>query len=104
MAVDLLANFIVIMATFAFEKQYFHALGHINAKELIRVAHNGSESGQKCGFQDGVLGEICFSECLRAQIPLDNKGAIETSEDTNEHVEGQLEEVPLSIVGNCEHD
>ena len=58
----LLAEAIVVVATFALNEQMLHAFGHIDSKECIREADDGSRQGEERGLEDSILGQVLLPE------------------------------------------
>jgi len=92
------------MTTLTFQKQDLHTLCHIDAQKFVRVTKNSRRCSEYSGLKNRVLAKIAFSESLHSEIPFDDKGAVQTTEDSEDDVEEYFEEVPLSIVAHGEHD
>lgn len=100
----LLAQHIVIMATLTFKEQNLHALCHIDAQKLVRIAKNCGKGRKQSGFQNGVLGKVSLAKGLRTKVPFDDQCSVETSKYTNNDIEDDFKEMPGSVVADREHD
>lgn len=92
------------MSTLTFPEQNLHALRHVNAEEHVEITNHRRDSSQECSFCNGVLREIALPECLGAEVPFDNKLAVNTAKNANDDKENDLEEMPIPIVRDLEHD
>jgi hypothetical protein len=92
------------VTTLTLQKQNLHTFRHINAQKLVRVAKNSRRCSEYSGFKNRILTEIALSESLYSEVPFDDKGAIESTEDSEDDVEEDFEEVPLAVVAYGEHD
>jgi hypothetical protein len=92
------------MTPLALQKQNLHTFRHINAQKLVRVAKDSRSRSEYSGFKDRILTEIALSESLHPKIPLNDEGAIQTTEDSEDDVEEDFEEMPLAVVAHGEHD
>jgi hypothetical protein len=101
---NLLAQTIIIMTTFTLEKQNLHTFSHVDPQKLVRVANDSRRCGEYGSFENGILTEVALSESLHSEIPLDDKSAVQTTENSKNDVEEDFEEMPLAIVAHSKHD
>jgi len=101
---SLLAETSIIVAVLALYEQYFHALRHINPQEHVWKADKGGEGRKQCCLKNGIFCQVLLPETLCTQIPLDHELTIKTAKDSKYDVKYDLEEMPIPIVSDLEHD
>ncbi|KAI6759707.1 hypothetical protein HG530_010387 [Fusarium avenaceum] len=90
----------VVQSTCQFKHDDNHGYGNVHDT----TQRSGSSNCQQSRLEDSILLQVLLAECLDSQVPLDHKGSVETSKDTNQDIEQQLKEVPVILILNLEHD
>jgi hypothetical protein len=83
--VHALAKAIVVATALAFTEEDIETLGHVDAEEFVRVAHEGGEKGENDGFGDAMRCQMLAAEGLDLEVVADDKGAVETLQTLSGH-------------------
>jgi hypothetical protein len=100
----LLANSHVIVVALALPEQNFHHLCHIDPEKDVGIAQQRCHTGQKNSFCNGIRGQVFLPKGLYSQIPFDDQGAIQATENSDNDEKYQFKKVPCSVVFDLEHD
>ena len=108
----------MITSTLTLAEEQGHAFRHVYPEETVEVADKGSEGSQSDSLRNSVSRQVFSSERRHLKVELDDKGAIQSlssehvvvlkysthTKDADENVCRDLEEVPVSVVGDLEQD
>lgn len=67
---------VVIASTVAFPEKDRHALGHVDAHEVVEPAYHGGDSGQRDRLRYWVIAQILLPEGCDLEIELHHEGPI----------------------------
>lgn len=95
---------VVALAALALSEQDLHALCHVDPQKHVWVADDTRDDGERDGLGNRVCGKVFFAEDLHLEVPLHDKGTVETTKHADDDVKDDLEKVPRVIVRDVEHD
>ena len=73
-----LAEMVVVARAIAFAEEDGHALGHVDAHEMVEPADHGGDRRKRDRLGDGVVLEVALTECSDLEVELDHEGTVET--------------------------
>ena len=75
---DVLAQVVIVSATFTFSEEDKKAFGHIHAKELIPISNYGSECCEKDSLRDTMISKELAPERGNLKVEFDHQSTVET--------------------------
>ena len=115
---DVLAQVVIVSATFTLSEEDKKALGHIHAKELVPISNYGSECCEKDSLRDTMISKELAPERGNLKVEFDHQSPVETlyfcqmiqekkgqgtnPKDTYDDEEDDLEEMPVSVIRDLE--